>query len=61
MSYQLTKEQAYLAYTTYEGASVSAPAPVSFDAFSDEQFATWQKVGVVFYSFWAVPQQCCAA
>lgn len=50
----ITKEQAYLAYTTYN--EVFGSPVVGFDDFSQIQYDAWRKVSGVFWSFWSTPE-----
>lgn len=51
--YTLSKEQAYHAYETYSSAR-GVPTQ-TFDSFTDEDVAVWQKIADAFYSFTAIP------
>lgn len=53
ISNELTKEQAYLAYTTYS-ESVGSPV-VTFDEFTVADVVAWQSIANVFWSFWSKP------
>ncbi len=59
MTYQLTKEQAYDAYVTYQ--NTTGNPVVAIESFDDTQLETWQKVANVFASLVAVPSQSEAA